>query len=281
MRTRELPRAPRPLWLLLFVLASTLPAGTVAAGFTCPPGGTLCDFCPGSWVPKCCAKGQSCVPGFGCISPGYIPCSARCAQTAVACGCPAGASGACSVAPKCCQNNCCVAQFTQVGPDSSALREKAGNASTMNPVGNASANPSANANSTCVDAAWLERVSMGKHLVHRSAHPSAAVLCPGAGLPCGTPRHVVRVDGAHTTYADLCKQRACDNRFMPVNAVYTHRWNAKYSSTVPPVRIDGKLVELTMYSDVCDHRLQVLAHWGLEAVHQAHAALFSARVLSV
>jgi hypothetical protein len=44
----------------------------------------------------------------------------------------------------------------------------------------------------CVDVAWLQRVSMGKRLVHRSTHPRATVLCPGGGAAVW---HAI--DGAH------------------------------------------------------------------------------------
>jgi hypothetical protein len=109
------------------------------------------------------------------------------------------------------------------------------------------------------------------HLVH--AQPiSADVLCPVASsLPCATPKHMIDVAGQLLSYKQLCALVTCETDHIPVNAAYTHRWNALYQPRVGPLMLDnGKLVTMTMYSDVCHPRLQVVGHWILEAVSKLY-----------
>lgn len=81
----------------------------------------------------------------------------------------------------------------------------------------------------CVDASYLSSY-FADQLVHKKSI-QAMTLCPkDSSLPCGTPDHLIRVDGVSTSYREYCQAVACSTNRMAVNSVLSHLWTEEVHS---------------------------------------------------
>lgn len=116
----------------------------------------------------------------------------------------------------------------------------------------------------CVDAQYVTRYGPDD-LVH-DPHILAQVLCPvNSSLPCGTPDHMLKIQGTPVSYRQFCDIVRCERTTMHVNSVLSHIWEDEEHD---------RGIVLTMLDVRHPERVQTIVHRTVAARRAVRRAIF-------